>query len=94
MIVRIATEGPYRVPDDAQRQLNDLDNRAVAAVEAGERERFKELFAEMLELVRTQGAPLDDAELVESAVILPPPDVSFEEAEGGFTGEGLIPERA
>ena len=34
----------------------------------------------------------DDDELVESDVIMPPRDVSFEEARGEFTGEGLIPD--
>ena len=34
---------------------------------------------------------LDEDELAESDVILPPPDISLEEAAGEFTGEGLIP---
>jgi hypothetical protein len=29
---------------------------------------------------------------VESDVILPPRDVTFDEAKGEFTGEGLIPD--
>jgi hypothetical protein len=46
----------------------------------------------MLELVRSRGRRVPDEELVESDVILPPPDVSFEEAKAGFSGEGLIPD--
>ena len=34
----------------------------------------------------------DAEELVESDVILPPRDISFNEAKGEFTGEGLIPD--
>ena len=46
----------------------------------------------MLELVASDGDRLDDDELVESDVILPPRDVTFDEAKGEFTGEGLIPD--
>ncbi len=92
MIVRIATESQYRLPDEDAERLNDLDNEAVAAVEAGDEDRFHELFEQMLDLVRSDGHPLDDDELAESDVILPPPDLSFVEAAAEFSGEGLIPD--
>lgn len=92
MIVRIATEEQYKLPDDVRQRLNELDNEAVAAVEAGDEPRFHELFEKMLHTVRTEGHLLDDGELRGSDVILPPPDTSFEEAKADFTGEGLIPE--
>jgi hypothetical protein len=91
VIVRIATEGQFRLPDEQSDRLNQLDNDAVAAVEAGDEARFRELFDEMIELVRSQGEQLNDDELVESEIILPPPDTSLEDARGEFTGEGLIP---
>ena len=92
MIVRIAGEGQFRLPDEDAERLNGLDNEAVSAVEAGNRERFQELWNEMLALVNADGNALADDELVESDVILPPRDISFEEAAGEFTGEGLIPD--
>jgi hypothetical protein len=92
VIVRIATEGQYRLPEDDAEALSDLDNEAVAAVEAGDEDRFHEIFEQMLDLVRRAGAPLDDDELEESEVIIPPPDISFVEASEEFTGEGLIPD--
>jgi hypothetical protein len=46
----------------------------------------------MLELVASDGRALPEDELVESDVILPPRDVTFEEARREFTGEGLIPD--
>jgi len=92
VIVRIATESQYRVPDDAADRLNELDNEAVAAVESEDEDRFHATFEEMLELVRREGQPLDGEELEESDVILPPPDLSFVEAAAEFTGEGLIPD--
>ena len=92
MIVRISTESQYRLPEDAAEELNDLDNLVVTAVEAGDEDRFHEVFEQMLDLVRRAGQPLDEDELAESEVILPPPDTSFVEAAAEFTGEGLIPD--
>jgi hypothetical protein len=92
VIVRIATEDQYRLPDEDAARLNELDNEAVAAVEAGDEDRFHETFEQMLELVRRDGHQLGDDELEESDVILPPPDLSFVEAQAEFTGDGLIPD--
>ena len=92
MIVRIAGEGQFRLPDEDSERLNELDNRAVAAVDADDETGFKELWSQMLELVARDGNVLPDDELVESDVILPPRDISFGEAKGEFTGEGLIPD--
>jgi hypothetical protein len=92
VIVRIATESQYRLPEDDAAALNALDNEAVAAVEAGDEDRFHEVFEQMIDLVRRAGTPLGEDELEESDVILPPPDTSFVEAGAEFTGEGLIPD--
>jgi hypothetical protein len=46
----------------------------------------------MLALVEKDGTELGADELEESDVILPPRDVTFAEAAGEFTGEGLIPD--
>jgi hypothetical protein len=92
MIVRISGEGQYRLPDSDATRLNELDNEAVAAVEAGDEQKFQELWGRMLELVASDGKELGDDELLESDVILPPRDVRFDETKGDFTGEGLIPD--
>jgi bifunctional DNA-binding transcriptional regulator/antitoxin component of YhaV-PrlF toxin-antitoxin module len=92
VIVRISGEGQFTLPDNDAERLNDLDNEAVAAVEAGDEGKFQKLFDEMLTLVENDGEAVADDDLVESDVILPPRDVSFEEAAGEFTGDGLIPD--
>ena len=92
MIVRIAGEGQYELPEDVAARLNELDNAAVAAVEAGDEARFQELFEQMLEIVTDGGAVVDDDELAVSQVIIPPRDLSFDEAKAEFTGDGLIPD--
>ena len=92
MIVRISGEDQFRLPDADAERLNELDNRAVAAVERSDEPAFRELWLQMLELVERDGERLAGDELVESDVILPPRDVTFEEACEEFTGEGLIPD--
>ena len=92
MIVRISTEGQYEVPDSLYEELNTLDNRTVEAVEASDEELFYSSFREMIELVRSRGKPLGEDDLHESALILPPPDLTLPEAEEQFTGEGLLPD--
>jgi hypothetical protein len=92
VIVRISGEGQYKLPDSDAERLNQLDNRAVAAAESGDETGFQELWQQMLALVETDGENIADDELVESNVILPPRDVTFAEAQGEFTGDGLIPD--
>lgn len=91
MIVRISTEGQYELDDVDGDALNELDNEAVAACEAGDEPRFRDSYGRMLELVRDRGRRLSDEDLRESDVILPPPDVTLEEAQAEFSGEGLLP---
>jgi hypothetical protein len=92
VIVRIAGEGQFRIPDGDQERLNELDNAAVEAVDAGDEGRFHELWGQMLALVCADGNALDEDELVESDIILPPRDTTLDEARHEFTGEGLIPD--
>ena len=91
MIVRISNEGQYELDESDAQALDELDNKAVDQCAAGDEERFRATFAQLLALVRAHGRPIPDDELVPSDVILPPADVSFEEAQAGFSGEGLIP---
>ena len=92
MIVRIASEGQYELPDDLAEQLNELDNQLVTVCEAGDETQFDDIWGKMLELVRSSGRRIDDDELIGSDVILPPADITMAEAAAEFTGEGLIPD--
>jgi hypothetical protein len=94
MIVRISDEGQYELDDALHAQLNTLDDAVVAAVDAGDEGRFRAGFAELLAFVRESGQPVADDDLRGSDVILPPADLSFDEAGADFTGEGLVPDPA
>ncbi|MGH2876721.1 MAG: PspA-associated protein PspAA [Solirubrobacteraceae bacterium] len=91
MIVRIATEGQYELADADRAQLNELDNAAVSACESADEQAFRDVFSHLLDYVRTHGTPVAGDSLVGSEIILPPPDVSLDEARAEFHGEGLIP---
>jgi hypothetical protein len=91
VIVRIATEGQYELSESDGEVFNELDNHAVSACEADDDDQFRAAFRELLEYVRGNGQRVPEDRLEPSDVILPPPDVSFQEAKSEFTGEGLIP---
>lgn len=91
MIVRISNEGQYEIADVDTAGLNELDNAAVSACEAADEAGFREVFGRLLDYVRTHGDRVPDDAMFGSDIILPPPDVSLEEAQTEFQGDGLIP---
>lgn len=92
MIVRISSEGQYRLDDADAQRLNELENGVVAIVEGGSEDGFADAFAALLDYVRAHGTAVGDDEIETSDVILPPANISFAEAAMEFTGEGLIPD--
>ena len=91
MIIRITSEGQFNLPGSFVDQLNEIDNELVEAVEAADRSSYDTLLKKMLDLVRTEGSPLPVDEIVESDLILPESDLTLEEAQALFVGEGLLP---
>ena len=91
MIVRISNEAQYRLADDHHGRLDELDDAVVSAVRASDESGFRAAFDTLLSFVRTEGEPLPDDDLEPSEFILPPADLTFEEAGEEFSGEGLIP---
>jgi hypothetical protein len=92
MIVRISGEDQYRLADDQTDRLNELDNAVVTACDGGDEAAYERTFAELIDYVRSNGTRVGDDELEGSDLILPPADLSFEEAGREFSGEGLIPD--
>ena len=91
MIVRILSEGQFNLPGACIDELNEIDNQMVAAVESEDAATFARLLGEMFTLVREKGEPVPVDELVESDLILPETDLTLEEAEHIFIGDGLLP---
>ncbi len=92
MIVRVMGAGQFDVDEEVAKGLDELDGQAEQALEAGDQERLAELLRRMAEVVRTNGARLPDDDLSPSAAIIPPDDLTLEEARELFEDEGLIPD--
>ncbi|HEY8408512.1 MAG TPA: hypothetical protein VIK66_11080 [Gaiellaceae bacterium] len=92
MIVRLMGEGQYRVDDSVLESLNELDDEVGRAVEQGDEETLRRLLATMASSVRERGERLPDDDLSASDAIVPPEDLSLDEAKQLFDGEGLIPD--
>lgn len=91
MIVRIMGEGQWNIGDEQVAGLNELDAKLESALESGHEEGFRAALAELLAAVRGAGAPVPPDELVDSDLMLPPPDASVEEVRELLGDDGLIP---
>jgi chromosome condensin MukBEF complex kleisin-like MukF subunit len=92
VIVRLMGEGQFEVDDEVAKGLNDLDEQAGQAVESGDEEQLAGLLRRMAEAVRTNGTRVPDEALDASDAIIPPDDLSLDEARQLFEDEGLIPD--
>jgi hypothetical protein len=92
VIARLMGEGQYRIDEDLRAQLNELDERAAAAVDAQDEGALDEVLDEMWQLVQERGERLPDDDLSTSDLIIPPSDLTLEETRQLFTEEGLVPD--
>jgi hypothetical protein len=92
VIVRVMGEGQFEIDDEVAKGLNELDEQAERALQAEDQEQLAELLERMAEAVRTNGARVPDEDLTPSEGIVPPADLTLEEAKELFEGEGLIPD--
>ena len=83
MIVRILSEGQYRVEGATLDKINRLDEELMDALTRDQADRFHELLHQVAGLVRS-GAELSHEHLVESDLILPADDTTLEEAKRLF----------
>jgi hypothetical protein len=92
VIVRIMGEGQFEIDEEVAKGLNELDQQAEQALEAGDADRFGELLQRMATAVRSNGTRLAEEDLSASDAIVPPEDLSLDEARQLFDGGGLIPD--
>jgi hypothetical protein len=91
VIVRLLGEGQFRVDDDLLPTLNELDAAVLRAVEAGDEQALWDSLQALADAVRRDGTKLGDDELVPSDAIVPPEDLSLEEARDLLADDGFIP---
>jgi hypothetical protein len=92
VIVRLMGEGQYRVDDSLRERLNELDDQAMAALEASDEAELDQRLEQMFALVKAEGERLPDDDLSSSDVIVPPADLTLEETRELVSHEGLIPD--
>jgi hypothetical protein len=92
VIVRLMGEGQYRVDDGLREQLNELDDLAGAALEAGDEPELDARLDQIFALVQREGERLADDDLSPSDAIVPPSDMTLEETRQLMTAEGFIPD--
>ena len=90
MIIRIMGEGQYQASETLCNELNRIDNHIVTLVEEEKVEEYKKELARLISEIKGKAEPIDPKEIVKSDVIVPPADLSFEEAKAIFKGSGII----
>jgi hypothetical protein len=82
--------GQYKVPSSLFDELNAIDNRIVDHVTKGDEKAYNQDLAALISKIKHNGKVLGAEEIVESDVIVPPEDMTFEEAKDVFTGSGIF----
>lgn len=90
MIIRIMGQGQFQVPSSLFDDLNKIDNKIVEYVQKGNEKGYKKGLADMIELIHREGKKVSDKELFESDSIVPPADMTLEEARQVFKGSGIF----
>jgi hypothetical protein len=89
-------EGQYEIDKKHLDAVNKIDNNIVKIV-SGRDEKivstaFKTEYKNLIDYVRKNGKKIPNEIIKPSDLIIPPADLTLEEARKIFTGEGLIPE--
>jgi hypothetical protein len=92
-IVRIMGHGQFRVNNRTAKMIDKKDHELLKIVqthEQGEKDYARRV-AQVVELVKKSGIPLDHKEIVQSDIIVPGADFSIGDAKNLFRGQGFIP---
>jgi hypothetical protein len=92
VIVRLLGEGQFRVDDSLIGRLNELDDEVEKAVAAGDERALWTGLQALADAVRESGVKLADDDLSPSDAVIPPEDLSLEEARELLQDEGFIPD--
>jgi PspA-Associated protein len=87
-------EGQWRVDDSLKADLEELDAETERAVEAADEQALHAALHALHEAVRDAGEPLDHAHLSASDAVIPPEDLSLDEARALLVGEDPFPDLA
>jgi len=92
VIVRLMEDGQYELDSEQLSRLDELDAETVVALDAHDAQRVSAALSQMWSLVQANGTRIPDSELVPSDAVIPPADLSLEEARRMLGEEGFIPD--
>ena len=92
MIVRLMGEGQYELDKKHVDEVNKIDNNIVNIVKKGDELVFKSEFKKLSDYVRKNGKKISDEVIKPSEIIIPPSDLTLDEAKKIFAGDGLFPD--
>lgn len=92
MIVRLMGEGQWRVDEALAARLEELDAATEHAVEAGDQAALHAALQALHDTVRTAGEKLDHTHLAPSDAVVPPPDLTLDEARRLLESDESIPD--
>jgi hypothetical protein len=101
IIVRLSGQGQFKIHRDLLNKVNDIDNSIVDLFEGidsnvsfndakAKQKELKEKVMQIIHLIKENGKPIDNKEIIQSDLIIPSADISFDEAKKIFRGEGII----
>jgi len=85
-------EGQWRVDDALAGRLEELDEETERAVRAGDEQALHAALRALVDAVKSSGEKLDAAHLAPSDAVIPPADLSLDEARRLLDGDELIPD--
>ena len=77
-------EGQYNVKSSLFDDLNKIDNTIVENVQKGDEKAYKKSLAKLISTIKSEGEAVDDKELVESDIIVPPADMTLKKPRDVF----------
>ena len=92
MIVRLLGEGQDEIDAALAGWLNEIDDEVGRAVDAGDQAAMSDALRRLAAAVREAGTRLDDSDISSSDAVVPPEDLTLDEAHELLEGEGLIPD--
>ncbi len=90
MIVRLMGEGQYEFDKKHLDAINKIDNDIVKIANKRDEIAFRAEFKKLIDYVRKNGKKIPYEIIKPSDIIIPPADITLEEAQRIFRGEGLI----
>ena len=91
LIVRIAGEGRWLLPGEAEHELRQLDNAVTLAVDEVREDEYERLLVGLCAFVRDHGEAIAAGDCAgEADITIPPPDLPLDSAvDALFAGRGL-----